>query len=153
MEIQDLNKRPNIQQNKKLVNKYVVFEKLISELKEKELTEKVITSVNQDIKTINAFTGLDKDLSKLLGKTQSKILIMIEKELKLVVKNHYRLRWMAIGMVVFGIPFGAAMGTALDNMAFIGVGIPIGIGIGIGIGTAMDQKAFEKGKQLNLEIK
>ena len=67
MEIQDLNKRPNIQQNKKLVNKYVVFEKMISELKEKELTEKVITSVNQDIKTINVFTGLDKDLSKLLG--------------------------------------------------------------------------------------
>ena len=78
---------------------------------------------------------------------------MVEKELKLVTKNHYRNTWLAIGMTAFGIPLGIAFGGSLGNMAFIGIGMPIGMAIGIAVGTEMDKKASENGKQLDLEIK
>ena len=53
----------------------------------------------------------------------------------------------------FLIPFGVLFGTSLGNMGFIGIGIPIGMAIGIAIGTSMDKKAFDEGKQLDIEFK
>ena len=67
---------------------------------------------------------------------------MIEKELKLVTKHHYRTTWLAVGMAAFGIPFGVAFGASLGNMAFLGIGIPIGMVVGMAIGSNMDKKAF-----------
>ena len=78
---------------------------------------------------------------------------MIEKEEKLVPKNAYRTRWMAIGMSVFGVPIGMAFGASLGNMAFLAIGIPLGMAIGIAIGAGMDKKALEEGRQLDIEIR
>ena len=78
---------------------------------------------------------------------------MIEKELMLVPKNTFRNRWMAIGMAAFGIPIGMAFGVSMGNMAFLAIGIPIGMSIGIAIGTGMDKKAFEEGRQLDIDIR
>jgi hypothetical protein len=60
---------------------------------------------------------------------------------------------MAIGMSAFGIPLGVAFGTSLGNMGLLGIGIPIGMVIGMAIGSGMDKKAFEEGRQLDLEMK
>ena len=81
-----------------------------------------------------------------------RILKLIEKEQKLVPKNIYRNRWLAIGMSAFGIPFRVAFGISLGNMAFLAIGLPLGMAIGIAIGAGMDKKAFEEGRQLDLEI-
>ena len=151
MEIKELDKRTSIEQDKKLTKRSACFEKLITELKKKEIPPEIVNTINQDIEEINSFSGSNKDLLKQLRKAQVRILKLIEKELKLVPKNLYRNRWMAIGMSVFGISFGVAFGVSLGNMAFLGIGIPIGIGVGIAIGAGMDKKAFEDGKQLDLE--
>ena len=92
-------------------------------------------------------------MKKQLRKTQTSILSKIEKELKLVTKNHYRNTWLAVGMAAFGIPLGVAFGASLGNMAFLGIGLPIGMIIGMAVGTNMDTKAFDEGRQLDLEIK
>ena len=152
MEITALNKRADNEQDKKLKKGYAVFENLIDELKKKKLPPEILNSINQNIEELNSFSGSNKDLRKRILKSQSNILKLIEKELKLVPKNYYRNRWLAIGMSAFGIPFGVAFGASLDNMAFLGIGIPIGMAIGMAIGAGMDKKAFEEGRQLNLEI-
>ena len=94
-----------------------------------------------------------KELRKQIKNTQSGIIKLIEKEHKLVTKNHYRNTWLVVGMAVFGIPLGVAFGASLGNMAFLGIGLPIGMAIGSAVGTAMDKKAFEEGRQIDLEIK
>ncbi len=43
--------------------------------------------------------------------------------------------------------------TSYGNMGLIGVGLPIGMAIGIAVGTAKDKEAFEKGNQLDVEIR
>ena len=116
----------------------------------KQIPSEIAISVNQDIEGINSFSGSNKDLFKQLRKSQSNILKLIENELKLVPKNLYRSRWLAIGMSAFGIPFGVAFGVSFDNMAYLGIGIPIGMIVGMVIGAGMDKKAFEEGRQLDM---
>jgi len=90
MEIKELNKRPNIEQTKKLTNKYVYFENLINELKKREIPSEVAKSINKNIEDINSFYGSNKDLLKQIRKSQSYTYKLIEKELKLVPKNLFR---------------------------------------------------------------
>ncbi len=153
MEIKELKKRPNIDQNKKLISAYAQFDKLLTELNKKELPEEIINSINNGIDQLNSVSKSEKELRKQIRKTQSSILKLIEKVLKLVTKNHYRNTWTAIGMAGFGIPIGVAFGTSLGNMGLLGIGLPIGMVIGMAVGSGMDKKAFEEGRQLDLEIK
>lgn len=152
MEIKKLTVKEHIENDKKLSRLYSQFNKLCEELNKKELPYDLVDSINLKIDVINSFSGSNSDLLKQIRKTQAEILMVIEKELKLVTKNHYFKFWLAIGMTVFGIPLGVVFGTSLGNMAFIGIGIPIGLVLGIFVGTAMDKKAFEEGRQLEIEI-
>lgn len=98
MEIKKLDKRSSIDQTKKLKCKIVNFEKLITELNKRKISSEIVNSVNQNIKDVNSFSGSNKDLRKQICKSQSNILKLLEKELKLIVKNHYRTKWMLLGM-------------------------------------------------------
>lgn len=151
MGIDKLNKRSSIEENKRLNTKYVQFEKLISELEKRELPNEIINSINEHIKKINSISHAERELKKQLRKSQTEILKLIEKELKLVTKNQYRNIGLAIG-ISMGTTFGVVFGATSDNMGFIGMGMPIGMAIGIAIGTVMDKKAKDSGNQLDLEV-
>ena len=152
MEIINLTIKPNEEPDKKQAEAIASLEKLIAELNRRSIPDNIINLINLEIEQLNSFTGLDKDLIKQLQISQNSILTLIEMQLKLVPKGYYQNLWLAIGMATFGIPLGVAIGFLFGNMAFIGVGLPIGMVIGIALGSAMDQKASEKGKQLNVDI-
>ena len=153
MEIKELKKRPSMDQNKKLISAYAQFDQLLTELKKKELPEEIVKSINNGIDQINSVSESENELRKQIRKTQSGILKLIEKELKLVTKNHYRNTWLALGMAAFGIPLGVAFGTSSGNMGLIGIGLPIGMVIGMAVGSDLDKKAVKSGRQLDVEIK
>ena len=111
-----------------------------------------IAGINKDIEELNNLPDTDKNLRSQVRKRQFRIVNLIEKELKIVTKNHYRNTWIALGMAAFGIPFGVALGASLGNMAFIGIGLPIGMALGMALGSTMDKKAFDEGRQLDLEL-
>jgi len=152
MEIKELNERPGIDQNKKLQNAYAKFSKLRAELKKKEIPDEIVYYINNGIDRINSVSESEKKLGIQIKSTQSGILKLIEKECKLVVKNHYQNTWLAVGMAVFGIPLGVAFGAGNGNLGFIGIGLPLGMVIGMAIGAGMDKKAFKEGRQLDIEI-
>jgi|SRR5690554_32361 len=153
METKELNKRPGIEQHKKLISTYAQFDTLLTELKKRELPEEIVLFINEGIDEVNSASDSEKELSSQIKKTQTSILKLVEKELKLVPKNYYRNIWLALGMAAFGIPLGVAFGISMGNMGLLGLGLPIGLAIGIAVGAGMDKKAFESGRQLNLEIK
>jgi len=152
MKILELVRRLNIQGDKKLMAHYEFFENLLRELRTRQLPVEIISGINQEIEELNIFPGSNKDMLKLLRTKQSEILQLLEKELKLVTKGHYRNLWMSLGMAAFGLPLGAAFGLSLGNMAYIGFGLPLGIALGMAYGTSLDKKACEEGKQLEVEI-
>src|SRR5690554_2532700 len=152
MEINVLKMRDGLDRNERLTDIYVQFEKLLSELRKRDLPDEVVHSINTNIDLIDMATESEEQWKKQLRKTQSDILRLIEKELKLVPKNHYRNIWLALGIAAFGVPLGVVFGLSLGNMAFMGIGMPIGIPIGLAIGSGLDKKAAEEGRQLDVEI-
>ena len=153
MEIKELNKRPDLNQNEKVFEAYSQFEKLLTELRTRELSENTVDFINEKILLVNSILGSEKQWDKEIKTTPIRIVRFMEKKDKLVTKNHYRNTWLAAGMALFGIPFGAVLGLALGNMAFLAIGLPIGMAMGIAVGTRMDNKALEEGRQIDLEIK
>lgn len=152
MELQELKYDLGIEQNKRRISNIKGFASLISELKERELTEEVIVAINKEIEIINSISGNTKKLSRQVSKSKLLIFQTLDRKMKIVPKNAYRNRWLAIGMVVFGMPLGAVYGVSMGNMAFIGVGIPIGMVFGMAIGARMDKKAAKEGRQLKFEV-
>lgn len=149
MEISTLNTATLLQKDEKLEKKVNAFRGLLKELRERELPESVIASINDHIKEVNALTSSKKAFSKQMNKKKSCIINLLHKELKLVPKNYYRNLWMVLGMSAFGLPLGVIFGVSIGNMGLLGIGMPIGMGIGIALGTAMDQKAQKNNKQLD----
>lgn len=153
MEIKSLKQRPEIPEDAKSKEFFFHIEKLLSELRKKELPDETVVAINKDVDEINSISDSGKAFRKKVRQKQTEIIKRLEQELKIVPKNYYRNMWLAIGMAVFGIPLGVVFGISLDNMAFIGIGLPIGMTIGMGVGASMDKKAFSEGRQLDIEIK
>lgn len=154
MEIFELKEKGSISDNIKLNRIYRQFQEILKELRKRELPEKIVELINPKIEDLNSTSYTDKELIKLFKKKQKIILELLEKESKIVPKNHYRNLWMAVGMSAFGLPIGVVLGlTVLDNVALLGIGVPIGMAIGIALGSGMDKKALKEGRQLDLEIK
>ena len=127
------------------------LEDLITALDKASLPENAQEAVNQRIETINSFDGREKDYRKALATARHNILSYLEKEHKLVPKNHYQKTWLALGLAAFGVPLGVAMGAALGNMALMGIGIAMGIPIGLAVGAGQDKKAKQEGRQFDYE--
>lgn len=116
-----------------------------------ELKPAVQEEMVRSVQELNVFQGSDAKLISLARKKMNGILRVLEKEMNVVPKNEYRLRWLALGMSVFGVPMGVVFGLILENMAFLGIGLPIGLTLGIAIGNSMDQRAAQEGRQLKFE--
>jgi hypothetical protein len=153
MKINELKQRAEIDQNTKSKEAYLQFEKLLNELRKKELPDATIEKINRNVEEVNSVADSGKTFRKKTRENQTRIIKTLEKEQKIVPKNYYRNIWMAIGMAAFGLPIGVAFGAALENMAFLAIGLPIGMTIGIGVGARMDKKALSEGRQLDIEIK
>lgn len=153
MKFNELKKPSNLSEVSKTYIAFLEFKELLTQLSTKEITQTMIDSINMDIEDINSSSLDEKLLMKLIKKKQSEIIKWVEKELKIVPKNYYRNLWLALGMSVFGLPLGIAIGTSLKNMGLMAIGLPIGMVIGVAIGTKMDQKALAEGRQLDIELK
>jgi len=131
---------------------YEQFERLVLEIKKKKLPEEIELVINKHITQLNSITDTDKILRNEIRKEQSKIVGMLAQKLKIVPINYFRKTWFVLGMTVFGIPIGAALGLSLNNMAYLGIGLPVGMSIGLAMGSRMDNKAKEEGRQLDIEL-
>lgn len=153
MKIKKLDRISGIEENERLVKAFNQLDKVLTELREKEVPDEVITSINIAVDETNNFKGSEKELRKQIRKAQTGIIKLIEKKLKIVPKNYYRNLWLVLGMSAFGIPIGLALGASQGNNGLLGAGLPIGMVIGIAVGTSLDKKAFKEGRQLDVEIK
>lgn len=153
MTIIDLKDRQDLANDIKLSSLYAQFGVLLSELRKKQLNEELIKSINAFVETINASTVTGNDLKKLIKQAQTAILKQVEKEHKIVPKNHYRTLWMLLGFTAFGLPIGMTFGLSVGNIGLMAIGLPIGMAIGAAVGSSMDKKAVAEGRQLDVEIR
>lgn len=152
MQIKALIQKPSYQIFPKLMDTFLLFQKLISELQKKEIPDHIIASINEDIQEINHSPLEGNELRKLIKHKQTKVMHILEKGLKLVVKKHYRNLWMVLGMSAFGLPLGIVFAFSVKNMGLMGIGLPIGMMIGMAVGNHLDKKAAAEGRQIDLEL-
>ncbi|MBI1183143.1 hypothetical protein GC194_02645 [bacterium] len=153
MILKTLEPHEQLQQKERTQVLYVQVNTVLNEVAKQPLTDKMIAILNHEIDNINSAVGSEKQYSKQLKKSQTKILINLERKMKLVTKNHYRNTWLPVGMTALGLPIGTAFAMAIHNMAFVGVGLPIGLFLGMALGTKMDKKAAAEGRQIDLTIR
>ena len=152
MDLTQLKEIPNEKVSSRLKRKAEFLKLLLAELSERKLPDSTKRKINDEINSLNFHLSEKSIKTSHFTKAQYKILNILEQETGLVPKNHYKQKWMGIGMAVFGIPLGVVFGTTQGNMAFIGIGIPIGLVMGVAIGSQKDKKAKEEGKQLQVDI-
>lgn len=128
------------------------LDQIRTELSTRELADPTLQAVNGMITEINTSGQSGKPLQKQLKDIRTKLLKLLEKELKLVPRHHYRTQWMVLGMSAFGIPIGVAFGMSIGNLGMLGLGLPIGMAIGVAVGSGMDEKAKKEGRQLNFTV-
>ena len=158
MIIIELKEREDISENVKLSRIYIQFQELLKELRKKELPDKIIEFVNQDIEDINSTSFTGNELRKLVKQKQDKIIKLLEKELKIVPKGYYQNHWVASGMCL-GVAFGILF-SSMDIFGSIAFGISIATGFSIGLGmtigyvtgSRIDKKALKEGRQLDVKI-
>ena len=152
MEIIELRERGNVAADVKIRKIYAEFQALLNELSKRNLPDKTIEVINENIEELNAISFLGNRLKSFLLKKQRQIIKLVERKHKIVPKNYYRRLWLVLGMFVFGIPIGLALGAGNRNMGSIAIGLPIGLAIGLAVGSEMDNKAFKEGRQLQIEL-
>jgi hypothetical protein len=104
------------------------------------------------VEEINGYSGEFSGLAKLIRRFPSIVLKRVEKETKIVPKNHYRNVWMLLGMSAFGMPIGVSFGILMGNLALLGLGLPIGMAVGLAVGSGLDKKACKEDKQLDFQL-
>jgi len=152
MQISLLKASENFSNNNNLQKAVGKFNELLIEINSRNLEETTCSIIQKEVDTLNGLAITDKKFRSNLRSAQSLIVKYIEKNHKLVPQKHYTKLWMVLGMSLFGLPLGSAIGLASKNMGLLGIGLPIGMAIGVGIGAGMDKKAANEGRQLGVEI-
>jgi len=135
------------EKNKRLAKSYRKMQALLRALSKKEIPSGIKTIINEDIKLLNSFKGSEKEMNRNLKKTNTKILALVKKELKLVPKNYYLSLGAGIGLV-FGTALGTSFISFLNNSTAMGTSL--GLIFGAAIGSMLDKRAEKDGKQLDL---
>ncbi len=148
-----LTERQNILENTKVLSRYHQLGNLLIALEKRNLPNEIVDFINQHIELLNSVSDSEKYFAKTIKEKENEILKYIEKKINIVPKNHYRKRWLSLGVGAFGLPIGITIGSVSGNMGMLGAGLPIGLGIGSVVGSNMDKKAFNEGRQLDFEVK
>ncbi len=121
---------------------YEKFIGILSSLKNKDLTEGQLQSIENKLDTLqlNKETGTSKKYTKKqLGNFEK----YLKKEFSFIMEGYYT----ALGMS-FGLALGTALGTMADRTLGIAYGTSFGMMIGLFIGVFMDAEAKKQGRVL-----
>ena len=152
MKIESLKRRKGTEKNKKINKAYNKLQSLIEALDKKEITSPELGSINERIELLNSFNGSEKELIKIINKTYRFIITFIEKNLKLVLKHHFRALWMFYGSMA-----GVVLTSIFTNFDFASIDVfaslilPMAVVAGIVIGIVMDNNAEKEDRQIDLE--
>jgi hypothetical protein len=117
---------------------YNNFIQILSSIKKKDLTEKQLQLIEEQISVLNLKTNTENK-RKYYGQRLSEFKTFLKKEFSFIAKNHYRNKGIAIGISI-GIAIGV---TTTFNIA---LGMSVGMMFGLAIGQSKDTEAKGKGR-------
>lgn len=136
--------------NDKLAKVYQRLQHILVIAETKGLSSSTIDKINDKIQTLNSSNKINGALYRLANLTEDEIITILERDADIVPVGYYSKKWVTVGMLIYGIPFGIILGLITKNMGLFALGLPIGIAIGAFIGKKMDTKATIEGRQYEI---
>lgn len=127
------------------------LDELLLDLRHRNLSQKVEHDVNMELERLSVFSDSPEELIKDIKDVRKNILTTLQHEANLLASDHYRRKWLPLGLLLFGLPIGLGLSAVADSLFYVPVGLPMGLAIGYGIGIRLDNKAQQEGRQLNVE--
>lgn len=122
---------------------YQKFIAILSDLENKNLTEKQLKSIEEKLETLNIKAN-PENRNKYFNQKLKEFSKYLKEKLSLISEGHYT----AIGTSL-GTSFGVVFGVVYTNISY---GIIFGLLIGLIIGAVMDSKAKKEGKVLRTKL-
>jgi len=120
---------------------YKKFIAILSDLINKDLTEKPLKLIEDELETLNLNPVNRK---KYFKQKFNEFTTFLKDKLSLISEGYYT----SIG-ISLGLCFGVAFGAAFKNVSY---GLIFGMLIGLAIGTSLDSKAKKEGKVLKTKM-
>ncbi|WP_324721159.1 hypothetical protein [Salinimicrobium sp. HB62] len=127
----------------------IEFNSLLDNLRERDLSEATINTINGKIERLNSLPPDSNLQHKKIRAAKNDILKHLEKEYRLVSQHYYTSLGLPLGMTAIGIPIGVVIYLLTGNIAFIAIGLPVGMAIGSFFGASLDKRAEKEGRVLN----
>jgi len=136
------------QTNKKSeIKVYKDFITILSNLKNRELTDTQFRSIEEELKTLDLQSN-PENRKRYFNKKLTAFKKYLKDELSLISEGYYT----AIGMSL-GMSFGVAIGASFAESTGIALGISLGMLIGMIIGRTKDTEAAKQGRVLKTKLK
>ncbi|MGW8123380.1 hypothetical protein ACV07N_12040 [Roseivirga echinicomitans] len=127
-------------QDEKLLTCHKIIGQLIHLFEQLKTREIPIAALGEPIDRLDKFLEIEPLRFGQLRTLKANIQEVLRKKFEILPPRFYTGQWMMLGMLLFGMPLGMALGS----MAYMGIGIPFGLAIGV----SKDKKAQEEGKML-----
>lgn len=137
-------------QNKSELKIYNEFIAILTDLKNKELSETQFEEIDQEIDRL-ALNSISSNNKKHFKKKLCAFKKFLREEYSLIPNGYYQAHWMTLGMS-FGVGIGLAIGTSISAGSGTSMGLSIGIGIGMAFGLAFGAAKDAESKKQGLVI-
>ena len=126
---------------------YENFIGILSELKNRNLTEEQLRSIEVELGILK-LKEIPENKKRYLRRKLNKFKIFLREELSLISEGYYT----SIGMTL-GISFGIVFGTMFEETFGVSMGLGFGMLIGLIIGKIMDSQAEKQNRVLKTKLK
>ncbi len=133
---------------------YESFIAILSDLKNKDLTEKQLQSIEEKLDTLKLKAN-PQNRKKHFKRKYTEFTTYLKDEFSLITEGYYTGIGMVFGMM-FGTSLGIVFGTSFEAGTGTAIGLSMGTGIGMTIGmmfgAAKDSEAKKQGRVLKTKL-
>jgi len=126
---------------------YENFIGILSELKNRNLTEEQLRSIEVELGILK-LKEIPENKKRYLRRKLNKFKVFLREELSFISEGYYT----SIGMTL-GVSFGIVFGTMFEETFGVSMGLGFGVLIGLIIGRIMDSQAEKQNRVLKTKLK
>lgn len=152
MELIELKEVKTSSKQNSLYKTYLEYSYLLDEIKEIQLPEPIIRSINRDIEQINYTSRSGGRLRRLIKQKINKVIKILNREVNVVPKRYYSGQWTLVGLLVLLVLNPVFILFDFSNQGYFGF-LTLLAALGCFFyGRSLDKKAEAEGRQLKTEI-
>lgn len=135
-----------------LYKTYLEYNHLLSEIKDFQLPDPIIRSINRDIEQLNYTSRSGGRKRRLIKQKINKVTKILRREVNIVPKRYHQSQWTMVGLLLLLIFIPIFIIYDISNSGLFALLIML-VALGCFFyGRSLDKKAKQEGRQLKINI-